>query len=103
MSTQQTNPHSHRTHSTRTGAVAVALGALIAIGVSVLILTLTSANHTTGQNTAIQTHLASEHAAPTPSPPGYFRDPITHALTRIPTIHPRPGKVRAKHPNFAGP
>ena len=81
MSTLQSEP----LHTSRTGAVAVALGVLIAIGVSALIVALTRANHTTNQSAAIQPHAVTAYAVPAAVPRGYFRDPTTHALLRVPT------------------
>ena len=83
MSTLQTNPH--HPHTSRRGAVAVALGALIAIGATILILALTGANHTASQSAAIQPPAATANAVPASAPRGYFRDPTTHALLRVRT------------------
>ncbi len=61
MSTLQSTPRVPYRLRTRLGAGLVALGALIAIAVSVLILALTGANHTTTASSA--THNAAAHVS----------------------------------------
>jgi hypothetical protein len=80
MSTRQRNPRSPNAHKTRVGAAA-ALGALIAIGASVLILTLNGPNHTTSASAATQTRQTTTHGRRACT--RYFRDPATHALLCI--------------------
>ncbi len=81
MSTLQSNPRSPHTRSTRTGAVITAFGALIAIGVSVLILTLAGANHTASPSAVAKLHTTTTHIRPACT--AHFRDPATHALLCI--------------------
>jgi len=80
--------NAHR-HSTRLGASLLALSALIAIGVALVFLAFTGANHTTTPTssiTATQTTSQPAAAIATSQPPsGYYRDPHTHALLRIHT------------------
>jgi hypothetical protein len=121
---QHTPPKRHRTPA-RPGA-ALALIALAALGVALLILTPTghrTATPTTGsiaqppaqasvltaQTPALPscfrdptTHaLTCYHAASTPTatlpPAGYWRDPVTHKLLRLPTARQRAGQHPANH------
>jgi hypothetical protein len=78
MSTLQTNPRGPDTHNSRIGAAVTALGALIAIGVTVLILTLTGSGHTTIPSGATPGHGTTTHIRTACT--RYFRDPGTHAL-----------------------
>ena len=63
----------------------LALGALIAIGATGLILTLGHSDHSARPHAAV--HAAGRYQtapAAVPSvPAGYFRDPTTHALVRV--------------------
>jgi hypothetical protein len=72
----------------------LALGALIAAGAAALILALSGSNHATNTHPAIATHPAigtqarpypRPMAVQSPAPAGYFRDPTTHKLVRVPT------------------
>jgi hypothetical protein len=91
MSTLQTTPRRLHTDTrsprstSRIGAVAVALGVLIAIGASVLILALSGA-HQTAAPTPTPAHAQAAPASLTAPPSGgYFRDPTTHALLNVRT------------------
>lgn len=81
MSKLQSNPRTPPIRSTRIGAAVTALGALVAIGVSVLILTLPGANHMTSLSAATRHHRTTTHIQPTCT--AHFRDPATHALLCI--------------------
>jgi hypothetical protein len=63
----------------------LALGALIAIGATALILTLGHSDHAARPHAAIHAEGQYQTAPPAvPSvPAGYFRDPATHALVRV--------------------
>ena len=80
MSTQQITPRQPRT---RVGAAFVALGALVAIGLSVLILALTGAHRTPSPNPAITG--AADPAIRSASP---RRSPCPHTP-------PQPGPTRS--------
>jgi hypothetical protein len=77
MSTLQKSPQHHDRIRTRPGTP-LALGALIAIGLALLILM-------PGHRTSAPTEGSIAHqaalTAQTPAPAGCFRDPATHALT----------------------
>jgi cell division septation protein DedD len=114
MSTLQTHPRSPQIRSTRIGAAIGALGALIAIGVLVLVLALTGPKHTTRPTAATHPHPAATQAQPAephdsgpavPTPAGtrYFRDPVTHALIPIASTNPGPGYAHVEHHHTAGP
>lgn len=80
--------NAHR-HTTRLRASLIAVSALIAIGIALVFLALTGANHTitpTSSTTATQatSHLAAAIVT-SHAPQGYYRDPTTHALLRIHT------------------
>jgi hypothetical protein len=121
MSTlQDTTPHRHRIRA-RPGT-ALALAALIPIGLALVILTPTS-HHTTAPTTgnlaagaaftaqtpapagcfrdpathALTCHQAALTPTATPTPAGYFRDPATHKLLRLPTARHRAGRHPANH------
>jgi hypothetical protein len=74
-----------RSGRTRLRVRLLALGALIAIGATALILTLGHSDHAASPHAAI--HAKGQHqtaGAPVPTAPaGYFRDPTTHALVRV--------------------
>jgi len=85
MSTQRSTRHPRRLR-TRFATGLLALSTAIAIGTSILFLALISAGRTTASTST--TTGANSYAAPaaiTSPPPGYFRDPTTHALLRIRT------------------
>ncbi|MBV9000975.1 MAG: hypothetical protein JO304_18070 [Solirubrobacterales bacterium] len=126
MSTlQNTTQHRDRIR-TRIGTGALALAALIAIGLALLILM--PIGHRTGQPTALSiaqphsqaaaliahtahpggwlhdpaTHaLISSQAAPapsaTPAPAGYYREPATHRLLRLPAARHLAGQHPTNH------
>jgi hypothetical protein len=83
--TQASRSEDRPTTRIRTGILAV--GAIIAIGVSILFLSVGSSHKiatpaTPPQHTAIP---PATHAVVTAPPPaGFFRDPATHALLRVP-------------------
>jgi hypothetical protein len=98
MSTLQDSPPHHSSIRTRWGAGLVAAGALIAIVVSILFLSLTSAHRNTAATTtsgAISGTLPAAVAAP--SSTSTFRDPVTHALLRVPTAAGGTTEPRAEH------
>ena len=121
MSTLQKSPKHHDRIRARRGT-ALTLGALIAIGLALLILMPTghrTAAPTTG-STAHEATLTAQipapagcfrdpathaltcyRAAPAPTataaPAGYFRDPATHKLLRLPTARHRAGQHPANH------
>jgi hypothetical protein len=82
--TQASRSEDSRMTGIRKGILAV--GVIIAIGVPILFLSVGSTHKTA--TPAIAHHTASPaatHAAVTaPPPPGFFRDPETHALLRVP-------------------
>ena len=99
MSTmQRTRPEP--TKRTRLSNGILAISAIIAIGVTILFLSLTGSHRATTPTTTPQ-HASSPAAAPlavTPPPPtGYFRDPTTHALLRIPSARNDAAVFRAIH------
>jgi hypothetical protein len=77
--------NAHR-HTTRLRAGLLALSALIAIGVALVFLALTGANHTITPTSSITATQPTSHPAATTvtsqAPRGYYRDPTTHALLR---------------------
>jgi hypothetical protein len=64
MSTHQGHPGALHRHRTGLGSAAVALGALVAIAVTILFLALTSAHHTLPANSTMHTEPPSTNAAP---------------------------------------
>jgi hypothetical protein len=86
MSTTMQSSRSDETRTKQFGKGIAAVGAIIAIGVSILFLSMTGSHRgaaapTTPEHTASP---AVTHAVSTPSPPpGYFRDPTTHALVKV--------------------
>jgi hypothetical protein len=99
MSTMQRTRPEHTT-KTRLSKGILALSAIIAIGVAILFLSLTGTHRAASPATTPE-HAASPAAAPlavTPPPPtGYFRDPTTHALLRIPSARDDGAVFRAIH------
>jgi hypothetical protein len=85
MSTLQSGTHHPHPLRTRLGAGLVGLGALVAIGVAILMLSLGGARHAAIRASA--GNVAHPHAArkavSTPAQSRYFRDPATHALLRV--------------------
>jgi integrase len=61
MSTHQRNPRVLQRHRTGLGPAAVALGALVAIAVTILFLALTSAGYTVRATSTIHTSSPSTH------------------------------------------
>jgi hypothetical protein len=61
MSTHQRNPRVPHRHRTGLGSAAVALGALVAIAVTILFLALTSAGYTVRATSTIHTSSPSTH------------------------------------------
>jgi hypothetical protein len=64
MSTHQGHPGVLYRHRTGLGSAAVALGALVAIAVTILFLALISAHHTVRANSTMHTQPPSTNAAP---------------------------------------
>jgi hypothetical protein len=84
MSIPSSTPH--RPHRLRTAFATslVTLGALIAIGVSILFLALTRTNNASPATNHGIVLPPQAHTAPTTfTPSGHVRDPITHKLLRV--------------------
>jgi hypothetical protein len=105
MSTLQDSPRPWTRLCVTVGAGLLALGTLIAVAVTAVVLAAGSATRTPHHNPATHNHAATGYvpliqyrgtgappgpqaqspAVANPAPAGYVRDPATHALRRIPT------------------
>jgi hypothetical protein len=83
MSTLQDTPRHRNRIRTRLTAGVIAAGALIAIAVSILFLSLTSAHRTPTSTTNSADPATAPASILAPTSTGVFRDPTTHALLRI--------------------
>lgn len=95
MSTLQITGHPRRLR-TRLAAGLLALIAAIAIAAAILITSLTgNGSMTTAAAPTSATTLRTIHDAP--HLPGWFRDPTTHALIRVPSTPTKPTKAGGEH------
>lgn len=97
-SLQNTTQHRDRIR-TRIGTGALTLAAFIAIGLALLILM--PIGHRTAQPTALSIAQPHSKAAPaptaTPARAGYYREPATHRLLRLPAARYLAGQQPTNH------
>jgi hypothetical protein len=89
MPTLQCSTHHPHHPRMRPGAGLVALGALIAIGAIALLMAVTAAGHIATANAAVHRAQTRAHTPTVAVIPagfnGFYRDPSTHAILRVPT------------------